>query len=260
MPDVKTVPPRETVHSRKSQPELRIGTSGWHYAGWWGPFYPQEIRKKDALVYYATRFNSAELNAPFYRMPTPKAVQNWFETTPDEFRFAWKGSRYITHMKRLLVEKDSIDFLEERLKLLKHKAGPVLFQLPPNMQIDRERLAAFLKLLRKSRQYTFEFRHESWYDKSIFDLLADHDMALCISDHADAPAPCEVTAGWVYIRNHGPSGRYHGSYSARAIADWAREMRKWKRQRRDVWCFFDNDVKSAAPTDAEKLKAKIRKT
>jgi uncharacterized protein YecE (DUF72 family) len=233
--------------------ELRIGTSGWHYAGWWGPFYPEDVRKKDALSYYASRFGATELNAPFYRMPTEKAVRNWFETTPDDFRFTWKGSRYITHFKLLLVDEQSLDLLERRVGGLEHKAGPVLFQLPPRMAADRERLASFLKRLNPSRRYSFEFRHESWYEAPIFELLREHDISLCLSDHAAAPAPTEVTAEWVYIRNHGPSGRYHGSYTDTQLKEWARHIRKWRKERRDIWCFFDNDVKSAAPADAERL-------
>ncbi len=233
--------------------ELRIGTSGWHYAGWWGPFYPKEVRKKDALGYYVTRFDAVELNAPFYRTPTESAVEGWRDGVPPDFRFAWKASKFITHWRRLIVNENSIELLESRLKLLKDRLGPVLFQLPPQMKADRERLANFLKHLPKRRRCSFEFRHPSWYEKPIFDLLADHDAALCISDHEDAPAPREATASFVYVRNHGPSGRYHGSYSDAALKDWAESIVGWRRGGRDVWCFFDNDVKSAAPQDAGRL-------
>jgi uncharacterized protein YecE (DUF72 family) len=233
---------------------VRIGTSGWHYADWWGPFFPSGIKKKDALVYYASQFDAVELNAPFYRTPTPKAVEGWRETTPDDFRFTWKASRYITHWKRLLADDNSLALLEERVALLTDKAGPVLFQLHPRMTVDLDRLAAFIARLNGRRRYSFEFRHESWYDARVFDLLADNGMALCISDHASAPAPREVTAGWVYVRNHGPSGRYHGSYSDDALAGWARSIDGWRGEGREVWCFFDNDVKSAAPHDAKRLR------
>jgi uncharacterized protein YecE (DUF72 family) len=245
--------------TKTRKPELRIGTSGWHYGDWWGPFYPKEIRKKDALVYYASRFGATELNAPFYRTPTPKAVRNWFDSTPGDFRFAWKASRYITHWKRLKVDDQSLELLEKNVALLEHKAGPVLFQLHLRMAIDRERLAGFIARLSPAWRYSFEFRHESWYDAKIFDLLSDNDMSLCISDHASAPAPTEVTASWVYVRNHGPGGRYHGSYSDGALTEWARHMRRWRREGRAVWCFFDNDVKSAAPADADRLIALLEK-
>ena len=187
--------------------ELRIGTSGWSYKSWRGPFFPSDLRAKDHLAFYATRFNATELNAPFYRTPTLEAVERWRDTTPDDFAFAWKASKFITHWKRLSANcRNSIALMETRLRVLRHKAGPVLFQLPPQMRADRGRLASFLKLLRKPRPYVFEFRHASWYEPDILDLLREHDIALCLSDHHDAPAPWEVTARHVYIRGHGPGG------------------------------------------------------
>lgn len=239
---------------------MRVGTSGWHYAGWWGPFYPETVRKKDALPYYCSRFDSTELNAPFYRTPTPEAVRNWFDSTPDDFRFSWKASRYITHWRRLLVDDHSLGLLEERISILDHKLGPVLFQLHPRMSVDKDRLAAFIARLNPARRYSFEFRHQSWYEPVVFDLLRDNDISLCLSDHASAPSPREVTATWVYVRNHGPTGRYHGSYGDEALRDWARSIRAWRGEGRDVWCFFDNDVKSAAPADAERLLALLARS
>jgi uncharacterized protein YecE (DUF72 family) len=129
----------------------------------------------------------------------------------------------------------------------------VLFQLPPQFTADRERLASFLKLLRKQRRYAFEFRHPSWYSDTILDLLREHDVALCLSDHHDAPAPWEVTARHVYVRGHGPGGRYKDHYPEKTLRAWTRDIRKWKRQRRAVYVYFDNDQKSAAPADARKL-------
>jgi uncharacterized protein YecE (DUF72 family) len=235
--------------------ELRIGTSGWSYKSWRGPFFPPDLPAKDHLAFYATRFGATELNAPFYRTPTLEAVNRWGETTPDDFIFAWKASKFITHWKRLSENsRNSIALMETRLQRLRHKAGPVLFQLPPRMHADRERLASFLKLLRKRRHYVFEFRHASWYEPSILDLLREHDVALCLSDHHDAPAPWEVTARHVYVRGHGPGGRYRGHYPEATLRAWARDIRRWRRQRRDVYCFFDNDQKSAAPKDAQRLR------
>lgn len=244
-----------TSAERRNHPaELRIGTSGWHYGDWWGPFYPEKLRKKDALSFYVTRFDAAELNAPFYRTPTLEAVRNWAESTPDDFRFAWKASRFITHFRRLLVNEESMALLKSRLDQLGYKLGPVLFQLPPQMKEDRERLANFISRLPPGIRACFEFRHDSWYDPSVLSLLSDHDAALCLSDHAAAPAPREATASWVYVRNHGPSGRYYGNYTPEALDSWAQDMRRWRDEGRDVWCFFDNDVKSAAPADAAQLK------
>lgn len=234
--------------------ETRIGTSGWHYRDWWGPFYPAELKKKDAFAHYASRFDAVELNAPFYRTPTEAAVEAWRDTAPEGFRFAWKASRFITHWRRLTIDENSMSLLQGRLDLLGDRLGPVLFQLPPRMQADRDRLGGFLAHLPATRRWSFEFRHPSWYDEPILALLRDHNAALCLSDHADAPAPTEVTADWVYVRNHGPSGRYHGTYSDAALAAQAGLIRDWRSEGRDVWCFFDNDVKSAAPQDATRLR------
>jgi uncharacterized protein YecE (DUF72 family) len=233
---------------------LHIGTSGWHYASWWGPFYPKGLKKADALRHYATQFNATELNAPFYRTPTPEAVQSWFDQTPDNFRFTWKASKFITHWKQLSAKSaNSLDLMETRLEVLCHKVGPILFQLPPRMTINRDKLEGFIAMLNSSRRYSFEFRHPSWYEPSIFELLHRHDIALCLSDHASAPSPREMTARFVYVRNHGPSGRYHGHYSDKALRDWATHIARWRRSGADIWVFFDNDVKSAAPQDAERL-------
>jgi uncharacterized protein YecE (DUF72 family) len=234
--------------------ELRIGTSGWSYSSWRGPFFPKDVRVKDHLKFYTTQFDATELNAPFYRTPTVEAVQGWFSQTPDDFQFAWKASKFITHWKRLTDKcQNSIELMESRLKLLRHKAGPVLFQLPPRMHANRDRLASFLKMLSPKWRYAFEFRHPSWYDQNILHVLCERDVALCLSDHADAPAPWEVTASFVYVRGHGPTGRYHSHYPDATLAAWARDMKRWRRQKRDVYCFFDNDQKSAAPADAQRL-------
>jgi uncharacterized protein YecE (DUF72 family) len=233
-----------------------IGTSGWHYDSWRGPFFPRELRTKDHLRFYAGEFQTTELNGVFYRTPSLEAVRAWRDQTPDDFVFAWKASKFITHWKRLSGKsRNSLALMETRLRALGRKAGPVLFQLPPRFTADRERLASFLKLLRGRRRYAFEFRHPSWYEDRVLDLLREHDIALCFSDHHDAPAPWTVTASHVYVRGHGPGGRYKGHYPAAALGDWARAIRKWQRQRRTVFVYFDNDQKSAAPKDALRLKA-----
>jgi uncharacterized protein YecE (DUF72 family) len=239
--------------------KISIGTSGWAYDSWRGPFYPPEVAKKDWLRFYATEFSTAEINASFYRTPTLEAVQSWKEQTPAEFEFAWKASKFITHWKRLSDKSaNSIDLLVTRLKALGRKTGPVLFQLPPQFRADRDRLASFLKMLPKRYDYTFEFRHPSWYEPAVLDVLRDRNVALCISDHHDAPSPWDVTADHVYVRGHGPDGRYRDHYPDGTLAAWARRIRTWKRQRRDVRVYFDNDQKSAAPADAKRLIALLR--
>jgi uncharacterized protein YecE (DUF72 family) len=235
--------------------DVFIGTSGWTYDGWRGPFYPPGVPKKDWLRWYASRFPTAEINGSFYRTPSLEAVRGWRAQTPKDFIFAWKGSKFITHWKRLSERSDnSIALIEERLRILGRKAGPVLFQLPARFTADRERLASFLKMLPRRRRYAFEFRHASWYDEPIFDLLRDQNIALCISDHHDAPAPWVTTADVVYLRGHGPGGHYKDNYPDAELRRYAREIRKWRRGRKTVYVYFDNDQKSAAPQDAERLK------
>ena len=232
-----------------------IGTSGWTYGGWRGPFYPKDVAKKDWLSWYATQFPTTEINGSFYRTPSLQAVRGWRKQTPKHFCFAWKASKFITHWKRLSGKSDnSIALMETRLKALKPKVGVVLFQLPPQFRKNRERLASFLKMLPRRYSYAFEFRHESWYEDDVLDLLRERDVSLCLSDHHDAPSPWEVTARHVYVRGHGPGGRYKDHYPDKTLRKWARDIRKWKRQRRDVFVYFDNDQKAAAPADAMRLK------
>jgi uncharacterized protein YecE (DUF72 family) len=232
-----------------------IGTSGWHYQSWRGVFFPKGLPVKNQLQYYASQFSTTELNSVFYRTPTREAVISWREQTGDDFIFAWKASKFITHWKRLSNKSvNSLELLEDRLSLLGHKAGPILFQLPPNFEADADRLASFCKLLRKKRRYSFEFRHPSWYAPAIFRLLSQHNISLCISDHHDAPAPWKRTADFVYIRGHGPQGRYKGHYRPEALGNWAKRINAWKKKGHDVFVYFDNDQKSAAPADALKLR------
>jgi uncharacterized protein YecE (DUF72 family) len=231
-----------------------VGTSGWHYPSWRGKFFPPKLMLKHQLTYYATQFGTAELNGVFYRTPTEAAVAAWRDQTPDDFLFAWKASKFITHWKRLSDRSvNSLELLESRLAILGDKAGPVLFQLPPQFALNEDRLTSFFKLLSGKRRYSFEFRHPSWYSPRVLRLLADHNAALCISDHHDAPAPWKRTADFVYVRGHGPTGRYRGHYSPTALQDWATHIRSWTRQGCDVFVYFDNDQKSAAPADAAAL-------
>jgi uncharacterized protein YecE (DUF72 family) len=241
--------------------DVFIGTSGWHYDSWRGRFFPKDLPKREHLRFSTEHFSSIELNGVFYRTPTTEAVRGWYQQTPDDFLFAWKASKFITHWKRLTDKsRNSLTLMETRLKLLRHKAGPVLFQLPPQFTANRERLASFIRLLEKRpRHYAFEFRHPSWYEGNILDLLREHDMSLCLSDHRDAPAPWELTASHVYVRGHGPGGAYKGHYADRTLQKWADDIRRWRRQRRRVYVYFDNDQKSAAPKDAVRLIALVDK-
>lgn len=232
---------------------LRIGCSGWTYDDWAGSFYPEGVRAKDRLAWYASRFDTTEVNGSFYRLPSEKTVAAWAEAAPAGFLFAWKVSRFITHNKKLRDCEDSVELVFGRMSGLGEAEGPALIQLPPSLRRDDERLEAFLKLLPARVRRTVEFRHPSWYDPAVFDLLGRHRAALCISDHHAAPSPWETTADSVYVRLHGPGGRYHGRYPQGDLSALSERITSWRRGRRDVYCYFDNDVKAAAPHDAQTL-------
>lgn len=233
---------------------IHIGTSGWSYDSWAGSLYPSNLPKKNWLKFYGSRFGTAEINSSFYRTPSREAVASWSDQTPDSFLFSWKASKFITHWKRLTASCDnSIALMETRLQLLELKLGVVLFQLPPQFLKDTGRLEAFLEMLPACYRYAFEFRHTSWYQFDVFDILTTHNVSLCISDHADAPAPWQATARHVYIRGHGPKGNYAGHYSRNALRSWATCVLRWSDEGRQVFVYFDNDQKAAAPQDAHRL-------
>lgn len=232
--------------------EVRIGTSGWLYRAWRGPFYPRNIAQARWLEFYAGRFDTAEINGTFYRLPTQASVARWREATPPGFLFSWKASRFITHMKRLKDPEDSLQRIFAPMQALGAKQGPTLFQLPPQMRPDMGSLADFLAVLPAGR-HVFEFRDPAWYADPVLTLLAEHQVALCISDHHHAPAPWIATAPFVYIRGHGPGGRYVGAYSEQTLRSWAAKIAAWRSEGRDVLAYFDNDVGCAAPQDAQRL-------
>lgn len=237
---------------------VRVGTSGWTYRHWrGGAFYPPGLPARRELEHYAGVFDCAELNGSFYRLPSEAAVAGWRERAPDGFLFAWKAPRFLTHYRRLKDAAESVALIFDRMSGLAEKAGPALFQLPPQLKRDDARLAAFLPLLAGWGRCTVEFRDSSWYAEPVLDLLRSHDVALCVSDHAAAPTPWAATASFVYVRGHGPGGRYHGRYEAGALDRWAEHVRGWRNQGLDVFSFFDNDIEAAAPADALALRARL---
>jgi uncharacterized protein YecE (DUF72 family) len=237
-----------------SQGRLRVGTSGWVYRPWRGAFYPPTLPQKDWFKFYASQFDTAEINATFYRLPSQAAVAAWREAAPEDFQFAWKASRYITQAKKLKDAEEPLARVYAPMAALGPKAGPTLFQLPPQLRLNLERLQSFLRLLPPDGRQAVEFRHPSWYVDDVFAALTEHDVAFCISDHHDAPAPWVRTASFVYVRGHGPGGTYAGSYGDPELSRWSRHIRTWRGEGRDVYAYFDNDIGCAAPDDARRLR------
>jgi uncharacterized protein YecE (DUF72 family) len=238
---------------------IQIGTSGWHYGHWRGPYYPADLPASRWLQHYSRDFRSAEINGSFYRMPTVKTLTAWRETVPTDFRFAVKASRYLTHARKLLAPMSDYDRFFEGMATLKPKLGPILLQTPPRWRINRDRLEAFLMAAPSSFRYAFEFRDSTWLVPEIFELLADHDAALCIYHLAGFQSPLETTTDFVYVRLHGPGAKYQGRYSSTALRNWAARLTRWSRQGRTVWCFFDNDQNGFAVRDAQRLQRLVGK-
>lgn len=238
-----------------SQCELRIGTSGWHYKHWRGPFYPPDLSAKDMLPWYLQRFDTVEINNSFYHLPTPQTFTAWRHATPPAFRFAVKGSRYITHRKKLKDPKPALDRFMPAVEHLGPKLGPVLFQLPPRWSCNVERLTEFLSALPTTHRYTFEFRDPSWHDPAVYRLLTRHNAAFCIYELDGFVSPLAVTADFAYVRLHGPGRKYQGDYSPESLDAWAFRIRGWRRALAAVYVYFDNDQAGYAVKNATELKA-----
>jgi uncharacterized protein YecE (DUF72 family) len=237
--------------------EIRIGTSGWHYKHWVGNFYPARLPASRMLEHYLQRFDTVELNNSFYKLPSASSLQLWRDSTPAGFLFAVKGSRFLTHMKKLKDAQDGLRRFFDAIDILEPKLGPILFQLPPHWEVNVERLAAFLGILPSYRRYAFEFRNPTWETAAIYDLLGSYNAGYCIFDLAGYLSPIRVTSNFAYIRLHGPGGKYQGSYSDTALHTWAARIAEWARNLTAIYVYFDNDDSGYAPQDALRLKSLV---
>lgn len=240
--------------------KIYTGTSGWHYKHWKGTFYPPDIREAEQFSYYCQHFSTVEINNSFYNLPAAKTFEGWRNMTPADFIFSVKASRYITHMKKLKTAADSIRTFFSRAAKLREKLGPVLFQLPPGWNINKERFADFLHHLPAKHRYTFEFRNHSWYHEDIYELLRQYNCAFCIYELEHHLSPLEVTADFVYVRLHGPGNKYQGSYSVPALKKWAKQCLQWQKSGKDVYVYFDNDQAGYAAFNALRLTELVNKT
>lgn len=238
--------------------QRHVGTSGWHYDHWRGPFYPDDLPAEDFLSHYAGQLSTAEINHSFYQLPEKETLRAWRALTPDDFTFAAKASRYITHMKKLKDPEEPLKKFYERIEALEEKLGPILFQLPPNWHFNAERLNHFLEALSDHHRHVFEFRDESWLTDEAYDALAAAGAAFCIYDFAGRRSPRKVTAEFAYVRLHGPSDEpYRGRYDEEAIYEWADAASGWVRQGIDTYVFFDNDEAGYAAQNALALQEQM---
>jgi len=237
--------------------EIYIGTSGWHYQHWKGPFYPKALSDENILDYYLKHFETAEINNTFYQLPEKETFAQWRDSAPEGFLFSVKASRYITHMKKLKDPEQPVANFIARIEVLGNNLGPVLFQLPPRWRPNIERLTSFLTTLPEDHRYAFEFRDESWFAKRTEEALRDRGAAFCIYEFEHRESPRPVTADFVYVRLHGPDGAYQGKYDDQTLKRWAEDILSWVNEGKKVFCYFDNDEKGYAPQNALKLKELI---
>ncbi|MDB6121436.1 MAG: hypothetical protein JWQ71_429 [Pedosphaera sp.] len=228
-----------------------IGTSGWSYKDWGKAFYPKEVPKSRQFEYYATQFPTVEINNTFYRLPTPKSVEDWRDKAPEDFLYAIKGSRFITHMKKLANLGDGIDNFFSRIKPLKKQIGVILWQLPPMLKKDAGRLNDFLRELPKGYRYAVEFRHVSWLDDEVFTILRKHHAAHVNLSSGGMPMDLTVTTNLIYIRFHGLAGGAAHDYARKELKPWAEFIHGHPRH--TVFAYFNNDINTRAPGNAQML-------
>jgi uncharacterized protein YecE (DUF72 family) len=269
---------------------IRIGISGWRYDPWRGVFYPEGMPQRRELEFCGRHFPTVEINGSFYSLQRPEYYEQWYRETPEGFLFAVKGSRYITHMLRLSkIEKPLANFFASGILNLRDKLGPFLWQFPPMFQYKPERLERFFDLLPRTSEaalslarkrdarmigrsrlaidanrpirHAVEVRHPSFMTSEFVRLLRQHDIGLVVADTAGKwPKMFHVTSNFVYVRLHGDIKIYTSGYSDKALDSWARRIRSWDRDGRDVYVYFDNDVKVKAPFDALNLMRKLRQS
>ena len=233
---------------------IHVGTSGWYYADWAGPFYPKDLSKKDFLAYYAKHFDTVEINNSFYQLPQIETLKAWRKTVPPGFVFTVKASRYITHMKKLKDARDALFSFLKRVEALRDKLGPILFQLPPKWHFNPERFYDFLEALPPEHRYAFEFRDPSWQDPKAYEAMKLFGIAFCIYDLEGYLSPKEITADFIYIRLHGPGNAYRGKYNNQTLSGWMGAFSAWANQGIEVFCYFDNDEAGYAAQNALRLQ------
>ena len=236
---------------------LRVGTSGFDYRDWRGAFYPRFIRSTDRLAYYAEHFATVELNVTFYRMPAADAFRGWRDGVPDDFRFAVKASRYLTHTLRLLEPERPVDYLWERASILGPRLGVVLLQLPPSLEFEPERLARTLGSFAGRVPVAVEPRHRSWFVDETWDLLQEHGAAFVLADRRGPITPVVATTAWTYLRLHAGRSSPSPCYGDRALRSWVSRLDTLGAPGREGWVFFNNDHRACAVRDAATFEAML---
>ena len=236
---------------------VHVGCSGWVYRHWRGIFYPEGLPQKRWFERYAEEFDTVEINASFYRLPLASTFDGWREKAPAGFRYAVKANRFLTHMKKLVGCDEEIDNFINLARRLQSTLGPILYQLPPSLHKDLERLGRFLERLPGDLEHVVEFRHASWYDEDVLALLDEHGVGFVAHDLKGLESPRWASGRTAYVRFHGAGGKYWGRYSDEALLEWTDWIAAQRRLRRSVWCYFNNDIHGHAIEDARTLKSMV---
>lgn len=232
-------------------PRFRIGTSGWVYPHWRGVFYPETLPQSQWFAFYATVFSTVEINNTFYRLPGENAWRHWREAAPEGFLYAVKGSRFITHIRRLRPGPEPVDLFTSRARLLGERLGPILWQLPPGHHRDVERLRSFLQLLPRDLPHVFEFRHASWFCDEVYTALREFGAGFCAYHMVDHATPLVATADFAYMRFHGSGDLYGGRYGDDELRVWAERLSALPVS--EVFVYFNNDAYGHAVANARTL-------
>jgi uncharacterized protein YecE (DUF72 family) len=238
-----------------AEDRIFIGTSGYSYPHWKGVFYPQDLPQNKWLEYYCKFFNTVELNVTFYRLPQKAVFKSWYKRTPKEFYFVVKGSRFITHVKKLADVKEPLSQFFEFAKELKEKLAVVLWQLPPSMTVNLKKLESFCHFLQEQKmRQTFEFRNPSWFKQDVYDILKKYNFSLCLAHSPRWPLEEIITSDFAYLRFHGGESLYGSDYSDRELKDWAKKAKAWLKDGLDFYAYFNNDAQGFAIKNALKVK------
>lgn len=233
-----------------------LGTSGWSYPDWKGPFYPPDLPSSDWLPFYASHFATVEINMTFYRFPKPETLRGWLGRTPAHFSFTLKANRQITHLKKLRNVKSEVNYFNILAGSLQEKLGCILFQLPPSITRDLDLLEEFLATLSPEFKNVIEFRHESWYDESVWERLRAHRVTSCTVSSAQVPGFPVETSSIGYFRFHGLTGGHRYNYSDEELAQWAETIKKVKAE--DCYVYFNNDYQAYAVSNCQKLAGLLK--
>lgn len=238
---------------------IRLGTSGWTYEHWKGKFYPKGLAKSKWFLFFSEHFNTVELNASFYRIPSRKAAENWQNKSPDSFLFAVKMSRLVTHIKKLKDCDRELEWFFSVFEPMREKVGIYLIQLPPSLKCNPERLHSFAQRLPENARYAIEFRNKSWYNEEVYSLLRDMGFTFCIHDMGECSTERIITSDTVYIRFHGHHSHYGGDYPDEILDEWAHWILSESKKGTRIFGYFNNDIDGYAIKNSTQLRKIIER-